>query len=81
MRASSLDSTAYLSPATAVLAAAAAAAAEANGSHEDHRSLEDPVDHSDAHTSFLTYDQGEKNTLCSPVDHGQSTYLRLMHKY
>ena len=40
----SLDSTAYLNPATAVLAAAAAAAAEGNGSHDDHHiKLDDQV--------------------------------------
>ena len=55
MRSSSLDSTSYMSPASAVLAAAAAAVAEANGGHEDHRGQED-LD--DGHTSFLTYDQG-----------------------
>ena len=37
LRTASLDAaSAYLSPASAVLAAAAAAAAEANGSHETH---------------------------------------------
>ena len=37
MRSSSLDSTSYMSPASAVLAAAAAAVAEANGGHDDPR--------------------------------------------
>ena len=52
-----MDSTSYMSPASAVLAAAAAAVAEANGGHEDHRGQED-LDQHDGHTSFLTYDQG-----------------------
>ena len=55
MRSSSLDSTSYMSPASAVLAAAAAAVAEANGGQED-------VDQHDGHTSFITYDQGTTTT-------------------
>jgi hypothetical protein len=44
LRTASLETAAaYLSPATAVLAAAAAAAAEANGTHEDHIKLDDQV--------------------------------------
>jgi hypothetical protein len=43
LRTASLESTAYLSPASAVLAAAAAAAAETNGTHEDHIKLDSQV--------------------------------------